>query len=241
MNKGGPSIELTILHTSDNHMDQLSTCDALGVVVNKANELKVDLVLFAGDFFDNSRVDNDVIIETIRQLSRFKMPVVLVPGNHDQLDSVSVYHNKAFQNLPSNLHIIRKEEGESLLFPGIGVKVWGKPTYDHHIGFRPLETTPRRNGPWWHIGVAHGFYVPEGEENFERSSPIYAKEIEDTGYDYIALGHSDLFEELTHGNVKAAYSGAPIESTDGKILGSVAIVHFHPDDGIDIKKISLVK
>ena len=235
----GPSTELTVLHTSDNHMDQMSTCNALAAVVDKANSLNVDLAIFAGDFFDNSRVANDVIKETIRQLGRFNMPVVLVPGNHDQLDSISVYHNQAFKDLPPNLHLFREREGESILFPELEVQVWGRPTYDHHIGFRPLESTPPRNGPWWHIGIVHGMYIPPGEENFDRSSPIYAKEIEDTGYDYIALGHSDIFEELTQGTVKAAYSGAPIESTDGKVLGSVAIVHFHPKDGIDIKKVPL--
>ena len=80
MSDSGPSTELTVLHTSDNHMDQMSTCNALAAVADKANELNVDLAIFAGDFFDNSRVGADVIKETIRQLGRFNMPVVLVPA-----------------------------------------------------------------------------------------------------------------------------------------------------------------
>ena len=48
MNGSRPDNEVRILHTSDNHIDQISTCAALGKVVDKANELEVDLVILAG-------------------------------------------------------------------------------------------------------------------------------------------------------------------------------------------------
>ena len=239
LNGNRPTTELRILHTSDNHIDKLSTCAALGAVVDKANSLKVDMVLLAGDFIDNSRVVDEVVWETISQLSRLEMPTVLLPGNHDQLDEISIYHHEGFQSLPSNLSLMRRPEGETLLFPKLGVSVWGRPTYDHHIDFRPLQGPPPRNGPWWHIGIAHGFYVPPGEVA-ERSSPIFSYEIEATGYDYVALGHSDLFTDLSQGTVRAAYSGAPILTSDGTKLGSVALIHLHPERGVDIQQVPLV-
>jgi DNA repair exonuclease SbcCD nuclease subunit len=236
LNGNRPDTEIRILHTSDNHIDGLSTCAALGKVVDKANELKVDLVLLAGDFFDNSRVEDKVVWETIAQLRRLEMQVVLVPGNHDQLDSVSVYHNAGFMDLPNNVHLIRRQEGETVLFPDLKVSVWGRPTYDHEMNFRPLQGSPPRNGPWWHIGVAHGWYVPPGEI-CDRSSPIFSYDIEATGYDYVALGHSDLFSDLSQATVRAAYSGAPILNSSGTELGSVALINLHPELGVHIQQV----
>ena len=234
-----PKTQVTVLHSSDNHIDTLPTCEALGKLVDKANDLGVDLVLLAGDFFDNNRVDDEVVEITIQHLGRLEMPVVLLPGNHDQLDQYSVYNRAGFTDLPNNLHLLRSPEGETITFPDIMVRVWGRPTVDHTLSFHPLAMTPPRDGPWWHIGIVHGFFVPDGVEN-ERSSPIMAHEIEDTDYDYIALGHSDVFEELSQGQVKAAFSGAPVLNQDGSKLGSVAVVKFDPSNGVNISKVSLL-
>ena len=195
MNGNRPDTEVRILHTSDNHIDKISTCAALGKVVDKANELEVDLVILAGDFFDNARVKDDVVFETVRQLGRLDMPVVLLPGNHDQLDQYTIYDHPGFKDLPWQVNLLRNPEGETVLFHDLKVNVWGRPTYDHHMEFRPLQGAPPRNGPWWHVGIAHGFYVKPGEP-IERSSPILAYEIEATGYDYVALGHSDFCSRI---------------------------------------------
>ena len=90
------------------------------------------------------------------------------------------------------------------------------------------------------MGIAHGFYVKPGEP-IERSSPILAYEIEATGYDYVALGHSDFFEDLSQGTVRAAYSGAPILTSDGRELGSVCLVHLHPSWGVDFRQVPLAE
>jgi len=241
--------QIRILHTSDNHVggeavlkpqmaSKIGTCIALGLVVEKAKDLNVDMLILAGDFIDNSRVNDGILEETVSHLKKLDIPVVLVPGNHDQLDGKSVYHREAFDGLPSNIHIVKEESGQTMIFDRLGVKVWARPTYDHTPDFRPLEQVPPRQGPFWHIGVAHGMYVPHDEET-DRSSPISAAEIEATGYDYIALGHSDLFTDLSQGEVKAAYSGAPIESSDGSKLGCVLLVELNPEAGVDFKQVQL--
>lgn len=240
LNGNHPTTTIRILHSSDNHIDKMSTCAALGVLVDKANDLKVDLVLLAGDFFDNSRVEDDVVDATIAHLGRLNMPTVLLPGNHDQLDEVSVYHREGFRHLPDNLYLLRRPEGEKVLFPEMELSVWGRPTFDHEMNFRPLQGSPPRDGPWWHIGIAHGFFVPDGQVN-ERSSPIYAYEIEATGYDYVALGHSDYFTDLSQATVRAAYSGAPITTTDGSELGSIALISLNPGREVEIEQIPLTE
>lgn len=251
MQKQGPrhKTHIKILHTSDNHIGGetvlkqqpaglMGTCIALGLVVDKAKQLEVDIVVFAGDFIDNSRVNDGILEETVAHLKKLDIPVVLVPGNHDQLDGKSVYHRKAFEGLPPNIFIVKDADGRTIDFDRLGVKVWARPTYDHTADFRPLEQVPPRQGEFWHIGVVHGFYVPNNEET-DRSSPISAAEIESTGYDYIALGHSDYFTDLSQGQVRAAYSGAPIESSDGSKLGCVLLVELDPVTGVDFRQIQL--
>ena len=65
------------------------------------------------DFFDNARVRDDVVFETIRQLGRLDMPVVLLPGNHDQLDQHTIYNHPGFQNLPWQVNLLRDPGGRS--------------------------------------------------------------------------------------------------------------------------------
>ena len=88
--------------------------------------------------------------------------------------------------------------------------------------------------------MAHGWYVHPGEVP-ERASPIFSYEIEATGYDYVALGHSDRFEDLSQGTVRAAYSGAPASSVFGKHRGYMALVHLLPEVGVQIQQVPLVE
>src|ERR1700761_3903800 len=83
---------LRLLHTSDVHVagDALSA-DGLDRVVTTALDLDVDLVVIAGDLFDNARVAAETVEATIAQLGRLTMPVVVIPGNHDCVDERSIY------------------------------------------------------------------------------------------------------------------------------------------------------
>ncbi len=66
--------------------------EGLRAVVGKANDLDVDIVLVAGDLFDNARVGDEAVSLTISELSRIERPVVIIPGNHDCVDERSIYH-----------------------------------------------------------------------------------------------------------------------------------------------------
>src|SRR4029077_19634557 len=83
--------EVTIVHSSDLHIDDDRIAGAhgrdgmagLAAVLACARETGADIVLLAGDTFDNNRVPSQVIDRAGRLLADAGIPVVILPGNHD--------------------------------------------------------------------------------------------------------------------------------------------------------------
>jgi DNA repair exonuclease SbcCD nuclease subunit len=70
----------------------------------------------------------------------------------------------------------------------------------------------------------------------ERSSPIFADELRDTGWDYIALGHHHVQTDVSQGRVAAYYAGAlMIEWGGGHPEGAVLRINFSAEDGIRVE------
>ena len=81
--------ELTLLHTSDVHLDDRvdetrPSTGQLGFmsVIDKALELDVDMLLLAGDLFDHNRVKEACLGFASEQLARLSCPVVMITGNN---------------------------------------------------------------------------------------------------------------------------------------------------------------
>ena len=86
---------MKILHTADWHLgkrlDRFSRLEEQVLVMNEiveiADEQKVDMVLIAGDLFDNfnpSVEATELFYKTLKQLSlNGKRPVIAISGNHD--------------------------------------------------------------------------------------------------------------------------------------------------------------
>ena len=70
----------------------------------------------------------------------------------------------------------------------------------------------------------------------DRSSPIFADEIRDAGWDYLALGHQHVQENVSQGNVTAYYAGAPvIEWAGGQPVGTVLRADFSAEGEIRVE------
>ena len=89
--------EVVIVHSSDLHLgtdDSFSDRDRLEVlpkVLAAAAEAHADIVLLAGDSFDNHRQPIDLLERASEMLRDYAKPVVILPGNHDPLTPDSVY------------------------------------------------------------------------------------------------------------------------------------------------------
>ncbi|MGH7306389.1 MAG: hypothetical protein ACRELZ_24180, partial [Candidatus Rokuibacteriota bacterium] len=86
----------------------------------------------------------------------------------------------------------------------------------------------------WHLAMAHGFFY-EARQRPDRSSPIFADEVRDTGWDYVALGHQHVQTDVGQGKVAAYYAGAPGEWSGGNPAGTVLRIDFSIDGGIRVE------
>jgi DNA repair exonuclease SbcCD nuclease subunit len=208
--------ELRLVHSSDLHVDDeriasLHAGDGTGglaAVLATARVLGADLVLLAGDTFDNHMVRPATIERAGNLLAEAGVPVVLLPGNHDPLTADSVYRRGGFDRI-GNLRILGLTADEIAEFPEHELEIWGRAHRDY-IDMAPLaEPQPRRARR--HVVMAHGHYEPpETWHNPLRPSWLISDAmIAATAADYVALGHWDRAAQVGDGSVPAYYSGSP--------------------------------
>lgn len=82
--------------------------DAVRRIGELAAERRAQFVLVCGDVFDSNQLDRAIVARTFEVLRRFTVPVVLLPGNHDTLDAMSIYSSPAFTDrVPDGVHVLR--------------------------------------------------------------------------------------------------------------------------------------
>src|SRR5438067_4569034 len=94
-----PGRDLTVVHSSDLHVDHDYTARlhggdgtaGLACVLNASRRIGADLVLLAGDTFDSHRVPEYVLDRAATVISEARLPVVLLPGNHDPAVPEAIY------------------------------------------------------------------------------------------------------------------------------------------------------
>ena len=235
--------ELKLVHTSDVHLDGRGSDTAedgfrnraeraFAGVVDTALGERADLLLIAGDLFDNNRVDDSNIEFVYRQLERLDCQVVLLPGNHDVHDERSVWFRFDFDAAGENVHGLMEHGGDSLTFDGLGVRVWGRAMREHAPENHPLDAAPQRHDTAWNVGMAHGQVVER--RVLQGSSPITREEIRASGFDYLALGHIHVWEDHSAGGTTAYYCGSPVAHYAGAKGGKVAVVTLCPREGVRV-------
>ena len=243
-----PHRALRLIHTSDVHLesDTFGSGErgdafrdkvrrAFSGVIELANRHETDMLLIVGDLFDSSRVSEEALSFAMQTIGRARMPVVMIPGNHDAHDERSIYAAAPAGMIPPNLHLILEPEGRTIEFPELAARVWGRALVEHSPEYKPLSGVPEPAPDRWNIALAHGFYTEDGETN--RSSPITPAEIEATGYHYIALGHIHVFGDVSHGGTRAFYCGTPAPLYASSEAGWVARVTCVPGEDVKIDRI----
>jgi exonuclease SbcD len=242
-----PRRPLRVLHTADVHLESDGYGDArqqaahqergrrvFQRIVDRALSDRVDLFLIAGDLFDHNRVSDEAVDFVRTELARLHRPVVILPGNHDALYTNAIYDRHDLGAGPSHVRVIRRLNGETIDLPELDAVVWGRAMEEHEPGFQPLAHIPGRDERRWHLAMAHGFFY-EARQRPDRSSPIFADEVRDTGWDYVALGHQHVQTNVGQGTVAAYYAGAPGDWSAGSPAGTVLRIDFSIEDGIRVE------
>ena len=245
-----PRRPLRVLHTADVHLDSDGYGNAADQaahrererrtfrhIVDRALDERVDLLLIAGDLFDHNRVPDETVDFVRRELDRLRQPVVILPGNHDCLCPNGIYDRHDLSGRASHVHVIRRLDGETIELPALDALVWGRGMREHEPGFSPLAGIPGRDARRWCLAMGHGFFYEERQRP-DRSSPIFADEIRDTGWDYVALGHHHARLDVSQDRVAAHYAGAPaLGGPEGEC--AVLRIDLSPTEGVRVRAVRL--
>ena len=131
---------LKILHTADIHLGaKFSGLGDKGAsqreqlratfknVITTAISEGVNIVLIAGDLFDANQQPQkniNLVIEQFNLLGSNNIPVCLIPGTHDSLDSSSIYKKENFEEKCPNLEIFADENTSYKEYPGLDLTVY---------------------------------------------------------------------------------------------------------------------
>ena len=237
-----PRKAIRLIHTSDVHLGDGSghpyAMLALRAVVEAAPRLGGDMLLLAGDIFDNARVSDDMIQDFLDELARLDMPAVVLPGNHDLYGEGSVYRRDVFHGKPDNLRVIEGTDGQTISYPDLTLDVWGRAMLSHTPEFRPLHGMPARRDDRWLVALAHGHFHHDSDVD-QRSSPIYPADVAGATCHYLALGHWDRHDDVSQGSVTAVYSGTARGPASSNYLGEVTVVDLDPVNGVSYRQIPL--
>src|SRR6266851_3282272 len=208
--------DILLLHSSDLHVDDERIAAlhggggsrVLADVLATAEALAADIVLLAGDTFDNHQVTSATIDRAGQLLADAGRPVVILPGNHDPATADSIWLRGRFDEI-GNLAILGITNDRAVAFPAHDLEIWGNAHRDY-MDMVPLRDPPRRAARW-HIALGHGHYEPpETWHNPLRPSWLISDAmIAATKADYLALGHWDRAAQVGCGAVPAYYSGSP--------------------------------
>jgi DNA repair exonuclease SbcCD nuclease subunit len=208
--------EIVLVHSSDLHVDDdriaaLNGGDGtagLAAVLRAARAAAADIVLLAGDTFDNHAVSAATIERAGRLLAEAALPVVILPGNHDPATPDSIFVRGGFAAI-ANLAVLGITHRRRVAFPALGLEIWGNAHRDYQ-DMAPLADPPPRRSRW-QVALGHGHYEPPATwaTPLRPSWLISDQMIAATGADYLALGHWDRAARVGCGAVPAYYSGAP--------------------------------
>ncbi len=236
---------LKLLHTSDLQLDapfeflaqkgrlhRQHLLQTFKKIVELARSANYDMLLIAGDLFNDNRPSHATVNSVIQVLADIQIPVCILPGNHDCYEKTSVYRNASF---PPNVQIL-SETPSYFDFPDLDLTIAGNAILTRHGQKSSLEGITRRGDRRWFVVLAHGnLQIPSVVKSTER--PIQPNEIEACGADYVALGDWHTFRDYSQSRVKAFYSGGPeptaLDQNGSGFVASIAL----SERGVEVQPI----
>ncbi len=203
-----------ILHTGDFHIGSSRSGISSGraelkntfiKVINICKAEKIDFLLISGDLFDTPFPDSETTDEIIEAMSQIPDTVIAIsPGNHDYVCPGSVWLKKQF---PDNV-IIFTSFMEYYDFEEMNVRLFGAAFTDRFERIPQLASKLSLSKDMINLCVLHGQTVTAlGESEY---NPIPVNTIEESGFDYLALGHVHKRSDIQKaGTTFYSYCGCP--------------------------------
>ncbi|MCK5242433.1 DNA repair exonuclease [bacterium] len=228
---------LKFLHTADLHLgakfvklggkgvkQRKRLCQVFLDIVDLAIQEKVDVVLLAGDTFDNQHPSPDSLTAfriAMQRLEQAEIPVIMIGGTHDYYDTQGILARVA--NTTSETFVVLHADQSTWISAAKQVVVHGISLEAANVPDKPLSHLHRSDEPFWHIGMAHAA-LAIGQE-VVREATFTRDEVKATGMDYLALGHWHRARDCSAGNTVCWYSGSPeMIALDEEEPGQVLVV-----------------
>ncbi len=227
---------IKILHSADWHLDapmsghspeqrerlRRESRKIPGKIARLCKTEGCDLLLLAGDLFDGPYT-KDSMTAVRSALEGLDIPVLITPGNHDFYQENSPYVQEEW---PKNVHIFTKPEIQALPMPELDCVIYG-------AGYTAMDCKALLKGfcaegdARWHIGVLHG------DPNTLTSPycPITKAQVQESGLDYLALGHIHKGGSFRSGEVLCAWPGCPMGHGFDE-LGAKGVIIATLDEGV---------
>ncbi len=147
-----------------------------------ARSAGADIFLISGDLFDGEYVTRDTRELLLREFAKASdMRIFISPGNHDPLGAGSPYNELDF---PENVHVF-KAEREVVHIESLNVDVYGFGYTSKNLLSCPVAGWNGLDKDKINILVCHGDMTGASSV----TGPITKKDIAESGFDYVALGH----------------------------------------------------
>lgn len=201
---------IKILHGADFHLDSAFSALSAEQASQRRQEQRsaleqlanlcdgCDLVFLAGDLFDSAHIYRDTLDALKRFFSAVKAEVFIAPGNHDFVSGGSPY---LAENWGENVHIFTKPTIERVRLERLHCDVYGAaftaremPPLLENFRVTDLEAL--------NLMVLHGELQPNSVYN-----AITPAQVENSGLDYLALGHNHLGQTRQFGRTLCAWPG----------------------------------
>jgi DNA repair protein SbcD/Mre11 len=197
-------------------------------IITVCNEEKADLLFIAGDLFHRQPLVRE-LKEVNYAFSKLETAqVVIMAGNHDYIGPRSYYQGFEWDE---KVHMFLNDSMEVIEFPELNAEVYGFSYHTRDIT-DPLydNLKPQRNDKL-HILLAHG-----GDE---KDIPMNKKKLQDSGFDYIALGHIHKPEIISD---RMAYSGSlePLDKNETGVRGYIKGEIMIGEEGKPVTSIQFV-
>ena len=227
---------MKILHSADWHLDAPMTgyseaqAEVLRRELRKIPEKiaklclaeNCDLLILAGDLFDGSYT-RESMTAVRTALKSVQIPVIITPGNHDFCDGNSPYEKEEW---PSNVHIFTQPKLETISLPELDCRIYGA-GYSSMDCPGLLKDFRAEGDERWHICVLHG----DPTSASSPYCPVTKVQIQESGLDYLAMGHIHKGGSFRAGETLCAWPGCPMGRGFDE-LGAKGVIIAQLADGI---------
>lgn len=207
-------------------------------VIDVAKDEKADLVIFAGDIFDNLDLSHNMLDFFVSEVIRLEnTPAVLFSGNKDRYEQGSFWDLWKVAPPSANLRILAGKKPVYQDIPDLSTTVYGIPVGPGQTADGQIEFLKKNRSSKYHIAITN---VPvSAKGGYDTGDSLNLKPFGSFGFNYVAVCGDNNFKEYNEPAIQAISSGSPLGlSEETGDTGGVLLVNVEGESvSTELKKI----